>query len=447
MLWTISDDRGTVKAGTVPLRDTPVCASCNATGRRSIRAASRFRSRVSASAYRVTLDVRTYGHAGIDVVVAPARAYLPPGGRARGGSRCNSTRCARSAIGASATSAISTHLSDRGRRRRRRWSASTRCTPRTAAIPGRRAPTRRRRRRFLNWLAIDVAGGARSRRPRRAALHRVGQRRLDRAARRKRSSTTRASRWSKHRRLEAAASPRLSGARAEAFARTSPRAATRCNGSRSHEALVARYGRNRAMLACRRCARAEPRRSGGVRARRAARDRLLDVPAVVRERATRACGGGRRERRRRAYRDLAVGVESRRRRRVGRTRLRRRRPALGAPPDPLNTHGQDWGLPPLSPAHARARRVRDLCRLARRQHARRAERCASTTRCRCCALFWIPHGRPAGRRRVRPLSVRRTARDRSRARASREAAWSIGEDLGTVPAGFRDKMAASNILS
>jgi 4-alpha-glucanotransferase len=79
ILWTVSDAGGTVKAGTTSLREMPVLRFVQ-------RGTTTFDTRrvtfpftVAASSYRVTLDVRTYGHAGIDVVVAPPRAYLPPG--------------------------------------------------------------------------------------------------------------------------------------------------------------------------------------------------------------------------------------------------------------------------------------------------------------------------------------------------------------------------------
>src|SRR5665213_2939657 len=91
VLWTLSDDRGTVKAGTVPLRDTPVVRFVQRGGTTFDTRRVTFPFTAASSAYRATLDVRTYGHAGIDIVVAPRAPICRPGRRACGASPCSST--------------------------------------------------------------------------------------------------------------------------------------------------------------------------------------------------------------------------------------------------------------------------------------------------------------------------------------------------------------------
>jgi 4-alpha-glucanotransferase len=88
---------------------------------------------------------------------------------------------------------------------------------------------------------------------------------------------------------------------------------------------------------------------------------------------------------------------------------------VGAPPDIYNPAGQDWGLPPFNP--------REL------QH-----------------LYWVPESRSPreGAYVSYPLDdlVGILALESQRNRCI-----VIGEDLGTVPDGFRERMAKANILS
>ena len=266
---------------------------------------------------------------------------------------------------------------------------------------------------------------------------------LARCARQATSSTTPASRWSRRRR-SSCASRRSSGARTEAFAAFVAAGGEALRHFAIHEALVARYGRNVATGPTI-CAPNEP---DAIAAFATREPRAIDFSMYLQwcaERTARRASPPRRSAHGVAlYRDLAVGVESGGAEAWGTERLRHAA-SVGAPPDLLNTTGQDWGLPPLSPTtlarDAYAAFAALLADNMRDAGALRIDHAMSLMR-----LFWIPRGGQAGRRRLRHLSVRRSARDRRAARAAR-ACIVIGEDLGTVPAGFRDKMAANNILS
>ncbi len=119
---------------------------------------------------------------------------------------------------------------------------------------------------------------------------------------------------------------------------------------------------------------------------------------------------------------------------------------VGAPPDPYNLAGQDWGFPPLHPqrllekeglvywerlldnafAHAGALRIDHILGLVR--------------------LWWIPQGaRPTDGAYLRyPTTALLAA---LAAASRRHNALVIGEDLGTVPAGLQAELARWNILS
>ncbi|KAA0012728.1 4-alpha-glucanotransferase [Billgrantia pellis] len=118
--------------------------------------------------------------------------------------------------------------------------------------------------------------------------------------------------------------------------------------------------------------------------------------------------------------------------------------SIGAPPDTFNVHGQDWGLAPFSPqglvnsgfagfiemlragfAHAGGLRIDHVLGLLR--------------------LWLVPHGAspPEGGYLRYPLDdlLRLVALESWRHRAI-----VIGEDLGTVPPGLHDRLAACGIL-
>jgi (1->4)-alpha-D-glucan 1-alpha-D-glucosylmutase len=118
---------------------------------------------------------------------------------------------------------------------------------------------------------------------------------------------------------------------------------------------------------------------------------------------------------------------------------------VGAPPDPFNEMGQDWGLVPLNPmrlketgySYYRALLAANM----RHAGALRIDHVMGLTR-----LYLIPQGmKPTEGAYVRfPLNdLLAVATLESR----RNQCMVIGEDLGTVPAGFREKLSDASIFS
>lgn len=118
---------------------------------------------------------------------------------------------------------------------------------------------------------------------------------------------------------------------------------------------------------------------------------------------------------------------------------------IGAPPDPLARHGQNWGLPPLDAEALRREGCATYVELfrANMRHAGalRIDHVMSLLR-----LFRIPAGRPAseGAYVGYPFDelVATLAIESARARC-----LVVGEDLGTVPDGFRERMERERVLS
>ncbi|HYZ15310.1 MAG TPA: 4-alpha-glucanotransferase [Candidatus Acidoferrum sp.] len=147
----------------------------------------------------------------------------------------------------------------------------------------------------------------------------------------------------------------------------------------------------------------------------------------------------------RLYRDLAVGVDSAAADVWADAQAYVSGVSVGAPPDALNTLGQDWGLPPLDPRGLVREAYAELIALLeanmREAGALRIDHAMSLAR-----LYWIPHGSDprSGTYIEYPLDDLRgivaLASIRSRCVV-------IGEDLGTVPEGFREAMAETGILS
>jgi 4-alpha-glucanotransferase len=118
---------------------------------------------------------------------------------------------------------------------------------------------------------------------------------------------------------------------------------------------------------------------------------------------------------------------------------------VGAPPDPFNEMGQDWGLVPLNPMRLKETGYSYFRSLlaANMRHAGalRIDHVMGLTR-----LYLIP----AGAKPTEGAYVRFPLNDLIAVAAlesQRNGCMVIGEDLGTVPAGFREKLADANIFS
>jgi 4-alpha-glucanotransferase len=145
------------------------------------------------------------------------------------------------------------------------------------------------------------------------------------------------------------------------------------------------------------------------------------------------------------YRDLAVGSDAAGAETWVDGELMAQGLHIGAPPDELSAAGQEWGLPPPHPQRMRASGYRSFVELLRAnmRHAGalRIDHAMALER-----LYVIPKGAPAkdGAYLAYPFAdlVGVLALESARRRC-----MVIGEDLGTVPDGFRERMAAAHVLS
>ena len=118
---------------------------------------------------------------------------------------------------------------------------------------------------------------------------------------------------------------------------------------------------------------------------------------------------------------------------------------VGAPPDLLGPDGQDWGLPPFVPAKLRDQAYRPLAATLRAvaRHARglRIDHVMGLFR-----LLWVPpamtaaegaYVRFAGQELLEVVALE----------SARSGSFVVGEDLGTVEPGVRDRLAEAGVLS
>lgn len=119
--------------------------------------------------------------------------------------------------------------------------------------------------------------------------------------------------------------------------------------------------------------------------------------------------------------------------------------SIGSPPDPFNMAGQEWGVVPMNPAIMRATGYSHFIALLR-ANMRHAGALRIDHVMGWLRLFLIP----AGGKPSDGAYVRYPADDLfaiAALESYRHRCLLIGEDLGTVPDGFRERMASANMLS
>lgn len=119
--------------------------------------------------------------------------------------------------------------------------------------------------------------------------------------------------------------------------------------------------------------------------------------------------------------------------------------SIGSPPDPFNMAGQEWGVVPMNPAIMRVTGYSHFIALLR-ANMRHAGALRIDHVMGWLRLFLIP----AGGKPADGAYVRYPADDLfaiAALESYRHRCLLIGEDLGTVPDGFRERMASVNMLS
>jgi len=118
---------------------------------------------------------------------------------------------------------------------------------------------------------------------------------------------------------------------------------------------------------------------------------------------------------------------------------------VGAPPDVFNPAGQDWGLPPLNPRELFETAYENFVRLIR-TNMRHAGGLRIDHVMALQHLYWVPAGK-SPRQGAYVTYPREDLVGIIALESHRNRCLVVGEDLGTVPDGFRERMQKANILS
>ncbi len=145
------------------------------------------------------------------------------------------------------------------------------------------------------------------------------------------------------------------------------------------------------------------------------------------------------------YRDLAIGADPNGADAWSQQDVIVHRGRVGCPPDPFSLLGQDWGTPPPHPRAMRDQAYEPFIAILR-ANMRHAGALRIDHVMGLMHLFWIPAGElpKAGAYVEYPFE---DLLGILALESRRHQCLVIGEDLGTVPDGFRERMAEANILS
>lgn len=145
------------------------------------------------------------------------------------------------------------------------------------------------------------------------------------------------------------------------------------------------------------------------------------------------------------YRDLAVGVDLASADVWADPRAYALGLSVGAPPDPLAPLGQNWGLPPLHPRILAQRAYQPFIELVRANMlhagALRIDHVMGLKR-----LFCFPRANPAGGGAYVNYDLEAMLGIVA-LESQRNRCMVVGEDLGTVPEGFRERLAPERAFS
>ncbi|RYC32137.1 glycogen debranching enzyme GlgX [Lichenibacterium minor] len=142
------------------------------------------------------------------------------------------------------------------------------------------------------------------------------------------------------------------------------------------------------------------------------------------------------------YRDIAVGTAPDGAESWAEAGNFARGVSVGAPPDPFSATGQVWSLPPPNPVADASTMFATLLQAnMRHAGALRIDHAMGLQR-----LFWVPDGASGAQGAYVGYDLERNLADVA-LESHRARCLVIGEDLGTVPDGFRDRLDAADVLS